>query len=301
MKRKYLSLLSCLLLLVSFVACKKEANSNSVSKDKIKLPSKSGVSESGYAYTIYGENTGQKPIIGDEVTYHQLLTKNDSIVSSTYLNFEPVTAVMPTKDKVADPPPPSYEAILLLGVGDSIAIEHDMSKVKNYQRPGWLKPTDKLTYQIKLLNIRSKALVDAEQDSILLKTTEIVKQTSKYLEDFKSKKLKYDKSKTGLGSIIHNVGNGKQVENKKYIQFHYVGMNMDGEILDNTLTRFLPINYRVGNGGVKGWDEILPQLKEGGSATVFIPSELAYGKKGRKPKIKPNEDLVFYVEVVKVN
>jgi len=39
-------------------------------------------------------------------------------------------------------------------------------------------------------------------------------------------------------------------------------------------------------------------LNPGSKAYLFIPSELGYGEMGSPPKIKPNSELVFYVELV---
>ena len=39
-------------------------------------------------------------------------------------------------------------------------------------------------------------------------------------------------------------------------------------------------------------------LKKGSKATFLIPSSLAYGKSGREPGIKPNENLLFEIEVL---
>lgn len=272
----------------------------SSNRSSVTIPT-SGKTTSGYPYVLHTRNDGPTPVIGDEVQYHQVLFKNDSLIRSTYLSFEPVRAIMPTEDQVAAPPPPPYEAIFLMRVNDSLTIYQPMDSVKNYQRPGWLKRTDTLKYHLKLLSLRSKVLVQAELDS--LKGIELIAigETQQRIKDFQAGKIKAEKSPSGLSYIIHEKGNGKPVQLKKYINLHYIGFKMDGTILDNTYSRNQATPYRVGNGGVKGWDEFLPNLKEGGKATVFVPSKLAYGEKGRAPKVGPNEDLVFYLEVEKVN
>ncbi len=261
-----------------------------------------GVTASGYPYQLHVQNKGMRPVIGDEVVYHQLLLKNDSVVRSTYLAFEPIKAVMPAKVDVADPPPPPYEGIFLMSINDSITLLQPMDSVKNYQRPRWLKKSDTLKYTLKLLDIRRKEIVEAERDSLKGIELIMIGTTQQWIQDYQAGKLdNLAKTDSGLNYIIHEEGTGKEAATKKYIQLHYAGFKMDGTILDNTYSRNQPAPYRVGNKGILGWDELLPKLKEGGKATVFVPSELAYGAKGRAPKVEPNEDLVFYLEVVKVN
>jgi FKBP-type peptidyl-prolyl cis-trans isomerase len=51
---------------------------------------------------------------------------------------------------------------------------------------------------------------------------------------------------------------------------------------------------------IPGWDEGISLLKEGAKATLFIPSELGYGEQGAPPVIPPNSELIFYVELQKV-
>jgi FKBP-type peptidyl-prolyl cis-trans isomerase len=52
---------------------------------------------------------------------------------------------------------------------------------------------------------------------------------------------------------------------------------------------------------IPGWDEGVALLNEGSKATLFIPYALAYGEAGSPPVIPAKSDLVFYIEVNKVN
>ncbi len=299
-----------ILTIILFFGCKEKApETKKMDKPVVTTPRKNqlpipaeGVTTSGYPYKLHVQNKGLRPIIGDEVVYHQLLMKNDSVVRSTYLSFEPIKAVMPAKSDVADPPPPSYDGIFLMAINDSITLLQPMDSVKNYQRPRWLKKSDTLKYTLKLLDIRRKEIVEAERDSLKGLELIMIGKTQQWIKDYQAGKLdNLTKTDSGLSYVVHEEGTGKEAATKKYIQLHYAGFKMDGTILDNTYSRNQPAPYRVGNKGILGWDELLPKLKAGGKATVFVPSKLAYGEKGREPKVGPNEDLVFYLEVVKVN
>ena len=76
---------------------------------------------------------------------------------------------------------------------------------------------------------------------------------------------------------------------------NYKGTLIDGTVFDeNDSTKF------VANRVIRGWTEGLGLLGEGGKATLYIPSDLAYGARGNQA-IEPNSALIFDVEVLKVS
>ena len=64
----------------------------------------------------------------------------------------------------------------------------------------------------------------------------------------------------------------------------------------------LDIDKILGQGKViKGWDQGVKGMKEGGIRILIIPPELAYGNQNKGEKIPPNSTLVFLVHLLKVN
>jgi len=75
---------------------------------------------------------------------------------------------------------------------------------------------------------------------------------------------------------------------------------LSGQVFDASWPDKAPIRFTLGTGAViKGWDEAIALMKEGGRATLVIPSDLAYGAAGTG-SIPPYTSLVFYVELVDV-
>ena len=103
----------------------------------------------------------------------------------------------------------------------------------------------------------------------------------------------------GVQYKVIKAGTGKTPTVNDRVTVHYRGKLINGEEFDSSYSRGEPATFPV-NGVIKGWQEVLPMMKEGGHWQVVIPPELAYGDRGAGAKIGPNATLVFDIELLKV-
>lgn len=82
------------------------------------------------------------------------------------------------------------------------------------------------------------------------------------------------------------------------VQVRYRGALIDGTVFDETKPGDQPAEFEAG-GVIKGWQEALTSMREGEKWEVVIPSELAYGCKG-KGSIKSDQVLVFEIDLLKI-
>ena len=110
------------------------------------------------------------------------------------------------------------------------------------------------------------------------------------------------KRESGLEYIEIEAGTGARAVAGRVVRVHYTGRFPDGRVFDSSYSRGEPIEFRLGAGKViRGWDEGIALLKEGGKAQLILPPGLAYGEKGAGGGvIPPNATLVFDVELVEV-
>ena len=104
---------------------------------------------------------------------------------------------------------------------------------------------------------------------------------------------------SGLQYKITKEGEGKSPKATDTVVVHYKGTLLDGTEFDSSIKRGEPATFPL-NRVIPGWTEGLQLLKEGGKATLYIPSKLAYGERGAGGKIGPNEALIFEVELIKI-
>jgi FKBP-type peptidyl-prolyl cis-trans isomerase FklB len=104
---------------------------------------------------------------------------------------------------------------------------------------------------------------------------------------------------SGLQYKVITEGKGKQPKSSDTVVAHYRGTLINGTEFDSSYQRNEPATFPVG-GVIKGWQEVLPLMKEGAKWQVYIPSNLAYGPQGAGGEIGPNEVLIFDIELLSV-
>jgi len=104
-------------------------------------------------------------------------------------------------------------------------------------------------------------------------------------------------------------GKGDPVTFRTAVTVQYTGWLFDGcapeskgKMFDTSTTRPTPFGLVVGAGRViKGWDEGLIGMREGGKRRLVIPPDKGYGAAGAPGgAIPPNSTLVFDVEIVRI-
>lgn len=110
-----------------------------------------------------------------------------------------------------------------------------------------------------------------------------------------------DAIQTASGLVYYSMkeGTGASPTLANQVEVHYHGTLTDGTVFDSSVERGQTISFPLG-GVIKGWQEGLAMMKEGGKATLVIPSDLAYGDGGSGDAIPPGATLKFEVELFKV-
>ena len=94
-------------------------------------------------------------------------------------------------------------------------------------------------------------------------------------------------------------GTGAEAKAGDTVTAHYTGAVVkDGTIFQSSLDRGEPFTSELA-GLIKGWQDGIPGMKEGGTRRLVIPAVDAYGAK-EQPGIPANSDLVFDIQLIKV-
>ena len=107
---------------------------------------------------------------------------------------------------------------------------------------------------------------------------------------------------SGVRYVIQRQGTGVKPTAGKTVRVNYKGSFLNGQVFDSSDTQGRPLEFPVGVGRViKGWDEMVLDMKIGERRIAIIPPELAYGERGAgNGAIPPNSFLVFEMELVGV-
>ncbi len=141
-----------------------------------------------------------------------------------------------------------------------------------------------------------KMMMDAHQDKMAKKD-----KTNEAFLDKVSKQEGVKTTKSGLRYKVLEKGkaDGLQPGDTDTVTVHYTGKTTDGKVFDSSVERGEPAEFQL-NQVIPGWTEGVGLMTEGAKYRLWIPSELAYGQRGRPPVIEPNSVLIFDVELMSV-
>jgi peptidylprolyl isomerase len=96
-------------------------------------------------------------------------------------------------------------------------------------------------------------------------------------------------------------GEGEAVPEGATITAHYTGaLAKDGTIFQSSKDFGDAISFGL-NQVIAGWTKGVPGMKVGGTRRLIIPAAMAYGPSSPAANIPPDSDLVFDIELVKIN
>ncbi|MEV6633132.1 FKBP-type peptidyl-prolyl cis-trans isomerase [Actinoplanes sp. NPDC051470] len=97
-------------------------------------------------------------------------------------------------------------------------------------------------------------------------------------------------------------GDGDEAKPGQYVSVHYVGVaHSSGKEFDASYNRGEPFEFELGGGRViAGWDKGVAGMRVGGRRRLTVPPHLGYGAQGAPGAIKPNETLIFVVDLLGV-
>jgi len=159
-------------------------------------------------------------------------------------------------------------------------------------RPGLVPPYSTLISEIELVNIQTQEEYQAGQR---------LKEALKIEQYVKDSNINVKPTSSGLYYVEKVKGDGPKAEPGDKVKVWYTGKLLDGTVFDASSKRNKPFEFVLGKGRViKGWDEGIAMMRQGGKATLIIPSSLGYGERGSGKVIPPNSPLIFDVELQEV-
>lgn len=283
MKFIYLHIFSVLLFLSS---CKDQLNFQTT--------------DSGLEYAFVEENTSNLlPKVGDGLVVDMKFYWNDSLLFDTRevaLDYRIQLSESPRDGSI-------YEGFAMMHIGDSAIFKVDAYEF--YQltsaipSPDCIHKGDKLVFYVRLINIMTAEDIQREFDRIERMK---LKNEQDLLNDYLTSN-DIDLDAKGSGIYINKIkkGTGKTPQIGDSITLHYEGTLINNEPFDSSIMRGEPFSFVYGDSTlIKGWTEGIGMMKEGGKATIIIPSNLAYGARGVGEVIPPYSTVIFEITLLKV-
>jgi FKBP-type peptidyl-prolyl cis-trans isomerase FkpA len=266
----------------------------------------------GFPYKVFSDGKGEKIAPGYVVRYHLTNKLEDSLLGTSYGTPARWMAIPKTGEQTG-----MAKLLLEARKGDSIlviqSIDSLMAKTPQAQQDSFLvsnKGKSLKTY-VKVIEVykdemAAQAVFEKENIENYFKDPAMVQQRTKdeaEIETFlKTNNITTKRSPWGTYVQTLAPGSGQKPKMGQFVMLKYTGKTLTGEVFDSNNKPGAPLlPLQVGTGGaIIGFEDGVKQLSKGEKAMLFIPSVIGYGQQGNPPKIAPNQNLQFEIEVVDV-
>ncbi len=97
------------------------------------------------------------------------------------------------------------------------------------------------------------------------------------------------------------LGQGLYAATGNTVTFDYTVWLENGERVDSTLDRGVPLTVELGSAPVPGLNTGLVGMQSGGRRRLTVPPSLGYGSEGMPDMIPPDATLIFEVHMLEVS
>lgn len=273
----------------------------------------------GVQYQVVSNNPGVKLKLNDIITFNAVQsTDKDSVLFSTYAQGQPIKTQIHPSTNVAD----LMDIFAMLSVNDSAIVKVPIDSVfkgHETEMPAFFKKGGNIVFHIKIVQVQSLEDAMAERNAAMAKVKaegeKLKGQEGAIIDKYiKANNITARSTPSGLRYIVKSAGTKPRPLTGDTVYVNYTGRTLEGKVFDSSVAAdakagglnqpgrtYEPISFALGTGKViKGWDEGLAMMNEGGKARFIVPSALAYGEQGAGADIKPYSTLIFDVELVKV-
>ena len=261
----------------------------------------------GFPYVIHTSVDGEPGRATDHVFFHVYWRKGDEVIRSTRTMGRGDMRHMQLPND-ASGATSIDQVIMRLAKGDSATVTVPLDQPDRI--PEGFAGESEMMVDIAMLDIQTHAeFLEAEKDranQMEKLKGDLTAQQQVVADRLASTARQYlagdldgqiESSVSGLKYIIHEQGDGPKPNRGQRVYVNFSGALTNGQVFDNSYERGLPYGFVLGtNSVVRGWDEGIAKLNQGGKATFFVPPKLGYGATGND-KVPPNSEMIFYVEL----
>ena len=263
----------------------------------------------GFPYTVEKKGDGVLAKPGQFLVLNIVFKDgNDSIWTDSRLSSPMVVMI---QDTMAIKTEEGIDEIFrMLSKGDSInfKIQSKVLFEKTFRQPLLPKidPKSNFTFNIGVRDIYNRDQVMKLQEQIVARQNEkFLKEQREQLqkdiviidEYLKTKGVVALQDTSGLRYVITKVGTGPRPNSTDTVVVTYSGKLMENGVeFDKSAG---PVTFQL-TSLIKGWQIGFPLLRVGSKATLYVPSVLAYQRRGYPPRIPENANLIFDVELIKI-